>query len=629
MQYPEFSVLLIIRNGEKTIRRALSSILNQDYPHFKVIVQDGASDDGTLTIFQEYQALFPGKIDLVSEPDRGADDAFGRVLRRLTGEYFCFTMADEQLVPGDLKRAARAFAMHEKAGAIFGDQYLTDENGKVLREYQPISYDFVNYVCSRHSMPMSSSFFRTKSWRALDIDTFFSMPEYEFWVSMGRAYPIQYVPGFFSKYAVHGNALSMRPDIVLKQVENILKSLHYFYDNGLRKEHPELPEISVAESSTYHNFAIVLLGNLHEKVALDLFAKGLEKTCDLPYLHKVTLYFHDHFQKLLDAGEKERATPLMPSLEKAVAILESLKEGEADTGKKDSDAEQKSNQSRSHVQTRTFSPNEELRLKQTYNLSYQIDYLCAAEAILNMTGKAILEVGGHLPRNLVIDEFKCRSWTAVDYFFIDTGESSARDNPPMVEVDAVTSFEQMEQYHIISGKIEDLPKCLHNKFDCIFTIAAFEHIDNLGNALHKMHQVLKPGGILFTMFSPIWSAIDGHHLPPVIDAAGNKFEFSHSPIPPWGHLLMSPSEMFQFLLSKTDRKAAGEIVRYVYHDNCINRLFTEDYMRYFQDSEFIMEKVDGTFHTQVPDDVIKELKKRYPYNQHFSNNGILAVLRKG
>ena len=100
------------------------------------------------------------------------------------------------------------------------------------------------------------------------------------------------------------------------------------------------------------------------------------------------------------------------------------------------------------------------------------------------------------------------------------------------------------------------------------------------------------------------------------------------PIPPWGHLVCSPSEMFEFLLGKTDPTTAEEMVYYVYHAPNINRLFAEDYLRYLALSPFQPLTVAETFKRPVPPQLQAELEQFHPGKKLFSNNGYLAILQK-
>lgn len=53
---PLVSVGMPVYNGAKTLRRAMDSILGQDYSNFEFIISDNASTDETPEICREYAA---------------------------------------------------------------------------------------------------------------------------------------------------------------------------------------------------------------------------------------------------------------------------------------------------------------------------------------------------------------------------------------------------------------------------------------------------------------------------------------------------------------------------------------------------------------------------------------------
>ncbi|MBT4471927.1 MAG: glycosyltransferase, partial [Rhodobacterales bacterium] len=52
---PEISVVMPVYNGEKFLREAIESILNQTYKGFEFLIVYDESTDGTLSIIQEFQ----------------------------------------------------------------------------------------------------------------------------------------------------------------------------------------------------------------------------------------------------------------------------------------------------------------------------------------------------------------------------------------------------------------------------------------------------------------------------------------------------------------------------------------------------------------------------------------------
>ena len=51
---PLISVGIPVYNGEKYLRRAIDSVLEQDYDNFELLISDNASADATAKICQEY-----------------------------------------------------------------------------------------------------------------------------------------------------------------------------------------------------------------------------------------------------------------------------------------------------------------------------------------------------------------------------------------------------------------------------------------------------------------------------------------------------------------------------------------------------------------------------------------------
>ena len=54
-KYPKISIITVCLNSEKTIKKCLDSVINQNYPKKKIeyIVIDGGSDDKTLSIIKK------------------------------------------------------------------------------------------------------------------------------------------------------------------------------------------------------------------------------------------------------------------------------------------------------------------------------------------------------------------------------------------------------------------------------------------------------------------------------------------------------------------------------------------------------------------------------------------------
>lgn len=165
-------------------------------------------------------------------------------------------------------------------------------------------------------------------------------------------------------------------------------------------------------------------------------------------------------------------------------------------------------------------------------------------------------------------------------------------------------------------------------FTSIFSVAAFEHVQNLDIALLELHRVLKDGGVLYAEFGPIWSCSVGHH----VYAKVNGEEARHwkpglNPVPNYGHLFLSPEEMEDALSAKVSARLLEAIIEWIYTKEDINRLFYEDYVRILQASPFevlslrpVCERVNRRTQT--------ELERMYPGRREFGCRIIEVALQK-
>lgn len=89
---PRISVIMATFNAEACLRRGLNAFASQTYADKELVVQDGGSTDGTLSILRDYA---PHIGHLASEKDSGVYNAWNRALVHVTGEWTLFLGADD------------------------------------------------------------------------------------------------------------------------------------------------------------------------------------------------------------------------------------------------------------------------------------------------------------------------------------------------------------------------------------------------------------------------------------------------------------------------------------------------------------------------------------------------------
>jgi SAM-dependent methyltransferase len=179
---------------------------------------------------------------------------------------------------------------------------------------------------------------------------------------------------------------------------------------------------------------------------------------------------------------------------------------------------------------------------------------------------AVLEIGSDRRRNHInVLKGHCRSVIGIN---IEGVDERLGDNAEFVNCNAC-----------------DMSRFEDGTFDLVTSVAVFEHIGGLPQALAEMRRVLKPGGELVTNFGPIWSCMWGHHL--WLKVGGQLITYSAPPVlPPYCHLLMSQPELEIEARRIYGAQAAPAVADFLANSPSQNRVFLRDYEEMFRAAGF-------------------------------------------
>lgn len=136
---PTLTIGLPVFNGEPFLRKALNSILAQDFKSFVVLASDNASTDRTHEILEEYKIRDP-RINFVRQSvNVGAVQNFNIVSDHITTPYFMWFAADDEMAPGFLSYCINALERNDDYGMAFSTIVNIDGNGRAIREYPKLS----------------------------------------------------------------------------------------------------------------------------------------------------------------------------------------------------------------------------------------------------------------------------------------------------------------------------------------------------------------------------------------------------------------------------------------------------------------------------------------------------------
>jgi glycosyltransferase involved in cell wall biosynthesis len=89
-------------------KRAIDSVLNQDFQDFELIILDDGSDADTSTKLLEYIQNFDNKISYFWHKNRGQSDSINRGIRLSNSTYISIIDADDEYKPNHLSTCLKA-----------------------------------------------------------------------------------------------------------------------------------------------------------------------------------------------------------------------------------------------------------------------------------------------------------------------------------------------------------------------------------------------------------------------------------------------------------------------------------------------------------------------------------------
>lgn len=128
---PKISIVMPVFNAVKYIEEAIKSVIAQNYPNLELIVIDGGSNDGTVSVIEKYSSQITY---WVSEPDKGQTNALNKGFSHASGELCAWLNADEEYLPDTLNKVAKIYASDKSVDLIYGGRILLDMTCQPARE---------------------------------------------------------------------------------------------------------------------------------------------------------------------------------------------------------------------------------------------------------------------------------------------------------------------------------------------------------------------------------------------------------------------------------------------------------------------------------------------------------------
>ena len=127
---PLVSIIMGIYNCEKTLSRAIDSVINQTYSNWELIMCDDASTDLTYSIAESYSNNYPDKIRVLrNKENRKLAYSLNQCLSISSGLFVARMDADDYNLPNRIEKEVEFLVLHPEYDLVSCRAIVFDENG--------------------------------------------------------------------------------------------------------------------------------------------------------------------------------------------------------------------------------------------------------------------------------------------------------------------------------------------------------------------------------------------------------------------------------------------------------------------------------------------------------------------
>lgn len=150
---PRISVAMSVYNGEKYLREAIESILNQTFNDFEFIICDDASTDSSADIVEEYMNKDKRIILIRNENNLGLASSLNKCINHASGEYIARMDSDDLSLEDRFQKQIMYLDKNPNIAFVGGGVYLFDKHGtwgkrmskrtltkENIYKYQPVAH---------------------------------------------------------------------------------------------------------------------------------------------------------------------------------------------------------------------------------------------------------------------------------------------------------------------------------------------------------------------------------------------------------------------------------------------------------------------------------------------------------
>lgn len=213
---PTISVVIPAYNAERTILETISSVQQQTFSDFEILVINDGSQDQTLELLN---TVADPRLKVFSYNNGGLPVARNRGIAQAQGEFVTFLDADDVWTPDKLELQLAALQTHPEAGVAYSWTHFLDEQGESFHTGTPVWYEgnvYADLLIWNFILSGSNPLIRKQAIDSVgEFDpTLRSCEDWDFWLRLAARWFFVVVPKTQIFYRLSSSSMSSKVEVM-------------------------------------------------------------------------------------------------------------------------------------------------------------------------------------------------------------------------------------------------------------------------------------------------------------------------------------------------------------------------------------------------------------------------------
>lgn len=229
----QLTVLMTVYNGEKYLKEAIESILNQSVRDFQFLILDNASSDSSRDIISSYH---DSRLRLIALPENiGQVAALNKGMDMIDTQYIARMDADDVSLPRRLERQIRFMEENPQVGVCGTNIVMFRERKKYPKYYPSAPEDIKSRLMSGCYLAHPSVIMRKEFFDRFHLqfdEKIGHSEDWELWQRASFCFPLANIPEIHLLYRLHAGSVSAVTEERKKHAAQVIYN-RYFSILGL------------------------------------------------------------------------------------------------------------------------------------------------------------------------------------------------------------------------------------------------------------------------------------------------------------------------------------------------------------------------------------------------------------